>query len=398
MVVSAQNTYQYYIRAAKNGDADAQCRIGSCYSKGTYVEKDDKKAVDWWKKAAKQGHALSQGFLGQAYFTGKGVTMNPSQAVYWYQKSAEQGNTTSQCSLALCYMSGKGVQKDNTQAFYWWSKAAEQGFSMAQYWMGVYYSNGWEVAKNMGHAFNWYRKAAEQGHAGAQLCVGYCYYEGEGVSRDYSQAVYWIQKSLDNGETKAKDYLDIAIKKLQEQEAEKKRRQDSIAFAKKQQQQEDSLALVRMKEKYMHKTWYYRKRDWQYPRFEPTEVVDIQIHRDSTGYVSFPMTLKYKYTDKLDSHNAVIFSDGTCTFDLGFHNLPPEKEYPTVRHWKAVKAYKVVLGMNHLEVELAWGIPDDINTTKGSWGVHEQWVYTSLFGGHNRYVYFKNGRVYAIQE
>ena len=181
--------------------------------------------------------------------------------------------------------------------------------------------------------------------------------------------------------------------------AEKKRIQDSIAVVKMQElQQKDSLDLVRMKGKYMHKIWYYKRRDWQYARFEPIEVIDIQIHRDSTGNISYPMKLKYKSSGRLDSHNAVIHSDGQCTFDMCFHNIPPEKEFPNVKHWKAVKDYKLVLGMNKQEVQLVWGIPADINTSKGSWGVHEQWVYPSLFGGRSRYVYFKNGRVSAIQE
>ncbi len=255
MVVSAQNTYEDNIRAAKKGDADAQFVIGSCYSTGANVEKDEEKAVYWWSKAAKQGHAASQSFLGQAYFTGKGITKDPSLAVYWYRKSAEQGRAAAQCSLALCYLIGKGVEKDNNQAFYWCSKAAEQGHPIAQYWMGRHYSNGWGVVKNVEQAFKWYLKSAEQGDASAQLCLGYCYYVGEGVSKDYSQAVYWMQKSLDNGETKAKDYLDIARKKQQEYETEKKRiqdsiaiaKQDSIAAAKKRQQREDSLALVKIK-------------------------------------------------------------------------------------------------------------------------------------------------------
>ena len=192
---------------------------------------------------------------------------------------------------------------------------------------------------------------------------------------------------------------EIELEMIAKAEAEKKRIQDSIAVVKMQeQQQEDSLALVRMKEKYMHKTWYYSLREWQYIRFEPIEVIDIQVHRNSTGNVSFPMKLKYKNTGELASHDAVIFSDGKCTFDMCFHNIPPEKEYPTVKHWKAIKDLKLVLGMNKQEVQLVWGIPADINTSKGSWGVHEQWVYPSLFGGRSRYLYFKNGRLSAIQE
>lgn len=184
-VVSAQNTYQKYIDAAQKGDADAQYRIGTCYSKGTDVEKDEKEAVYWWRKAADQGHPYAQ------------------------------------TTLALSYNIGKGVQKDETQAVYWFRKAAEKGFAEGQYWLGVCYSNGWGVGKDDGQALNWYRKAAEQGHASAQGCIGCCYLGGYGVPKDYSQAVNWFQKSLDNGDPKAKNYLDIAKKKLKEQGEDK---------------------------------------------------------------------------------------------------------------------------------------------------------------------------------
>lgn len=237
MITLAQSTYKEYIKAAKKGDADAQCRIGLCYSKGNDVEKDEKKAVNWWRKAAEQGHAISQQFLGRAYEKGEGVTRDPSQAVYWYRKSAEQGNDRALLLLALFYMTDKGGQKDYSQAVYWFRKTIEKGNidsqAEAQYWMGVCYSNGWGVERNETQGFNWFRKAADQGHANAQLCVGYCYCEGKGVLKDLSQAVYWLQKSLDNGETKANTYLAVAKKKmLEEQESEKAQRKqiaDSLA-------------------------------------------------------------------------------------------------------------------------------------------------------------------------
>lgn len=235
MMASAQTTYKTYIKAAKKGDADAQFRIGSCYSKGDGIEKNEKKAVNWWRKAAEQGHAISQGLLGHAYDKGEGVQKDPSQAVFWYRKAAEQGLPLAQTVLAMCYNTGKGVEKDEVQAVSWFRKAAEQGFSEAQYWMGLCYSNGWGIGKDEIQALNWYRKAANHGHAGAQGCVGYCYLEGIGVSKDISQAVYWLQKSVANGDSKANTYLSVAKNKMQEQVAEEKARKQAIA---------DSIARV----------------------------------------------------------------------------------------------------------------------------------------------------------
>lgn len=52
----------------------------------------------------------------------------------------------------------------------------------------------------------------------------------------------------------------------------------------------------------------------------------------------------------------------------------------------------VIIGMNKKMVKDAWGLPDHINTTTGSYGTHEQWVYGSS------YLYFKNGIVTSKQE
>ena len=181
------------------------------------------------------------------------------------------------------------------------------------------------------------------------------------------------------------------------EKARKKQIADSIAATKLQQQQrEDSIALVQMKEKYMNKTWYYRRGDWQYQRFKPIEVIDIQQKEIYGGRRSFSMKLLYKGTDYEVDYVAYIGDDGQCSFDEHFHNIPPEKEFPTVKHWNAVKKYKIVIGMNKQEVKLVWGIPTKINTSKGKWGVHEQWVYSSQFGTH--YAYFENGKLTAIQD
>ena len=230
MVVLAQSTYQENIKAAKKGDAEAQFRIGSCYSKGWDVKINDEQAVFWWLKAAKQGHVISQHLVAFAYDRGKGVKKDTSQAVYWYRKAAEQGYCLSQECLGLFYM--KKENRDYNQAAFWFRKAAEQGDAISQFWMGYFCFYGFGVGKDYVKASNWFRKSAEQGEANAQLRLGGCYYDGTGVSKDYSQAVYWMQKSLDNGNLKAKDYLALAKKKMQEQEAESVLRNqiaDSIA-------------------------------------------------------------------------------------------------------------------------------------------------------------------------
>lgn len=60
----------------------------------------------------------------------------------------------------------------------------------------------------------------------------------------------------------------------------------------------------------------------------------------------------------------------------------------------------VRLGWSRDMCREAWGKPDKINTTKGSWGVHEQWVYEYSF--RDSYdifcLYFENGVLTTIQD
>lgn len=53
---------------------------------------------------------------------------------------------------------------------------------------------------------------------------------------------------------------------------------------------------------------------------------------------------------------------------------------------------KVRIGFSKAMCKEAWGEPEDINKTSGSWGVHEQWVYRN-----GNYLYFENGKLTSIQ-
>lgn len=52
----------------------------------------------------------------------------------------------------------------------------------------------------------------------------------------------------------------------------------------------------------------------------------------------------------------------------------------------------VKIGMTKKMCEESWGRPIKINTTKGNFGIHEQWVYAG------QYLYFENGYLTVIQD
>ena len=56
-------------KQAKKGNAAAQFNLGICYEQGRGVEKDTKKAFEWYKKSAEQGFADAQYNLARSLFT-----------------------------------------------------------------------------------------------------------------------------------------------------------------------------------------------------------------------------------------------------------------------------------------------------------------------------------------
>jgi len=81
------------------------------------------------KKAAEQGDAIAQDKFGTMYSRGEGVPLDYKQAAAWYSKAAEQGLASAQANLAFMYYKGEGIPKDEVKAYVWLSLAAAQGKS-----------------------------------------------------------------------------------------------------------------------------------------------------------------------------------------------------------------------------------------------------------------------------
>jgi len=207
---------------AEQGDAIAQCNIGSIYAEGKGIEQNYREAVKWYTKAAEQGDASGQFYLGTMYEKGFGVVQDYEEAVKWYTRAAEKGLADAQFALAAIYANGRGVLQDYKEAIRWYTKAAdgghacrksgiglfsdllaemqaEQGLVEAQFALGVFYEHGYGVPQNDKEAIKWFAKAAERGIAEAQLYLGLSYAKGQGVRQNNEEAVKWFNMAADQG-------------------------------------------------------------------------------------------------------------------------------------------------------------------------------------------------------
>ena len=57
------NALHWLLKAAEQGDADAQQNMGVCYELGIGVKKDKQEAVKWYRKAAEQGNSSAKNNL-----------------------------------------------------------------------------------------------------------------------------------------------------------------------------------------------------------------------------------------------------------------------------------------------------------------------------------------------
>lgn len=232
--------FKIYIKAAEQGDMEAQYYLGLAHFQGIELEQDYTKALDWCLKAAEQGHADAQNLLGLLYFEGLGTQKNYEQGIDWIHKSAQQNNLNAQFSLGFFYQNGQGVQKDYDKSIEWYSKAANQGLATAQVNLGIMYIAGNGIQKNYDKAVKlleeaanqdstiamvalsklyfqeihdhskalaWCLKAAELGDLDSQFTIGGMYYNGQYVKKDIQKAFEWTHKAAIRGHKAANKAL-----------------------------------------------------------------------------------------------------------------------------------------------------------------------------------------------
>jgi len=65
--------------------------------------------------------------VGDCYYYGRGVEKNQVRAVEYYRKAADLGLASAQYNLGFCYEHGYGILHSRRNAIYWYTKASEQG-------------------------------------------------------------------------------------------------------------------------------------------------------------------------------------------------------------------------------------------------------------------------------
>lgn len=84
-----------------------------------FYDEDYASAAKCFLKAAEQGNAEAQFSLGNMYAEGHGVPQDDQQSISWFSKAAEQGFMPAQVNLGVMYAQGQGVERNLIEAHKW---------------------------------------------------------------------------------------------------------------------------------------------------------------------------------------------------------------------------------------------------------------------------------------
>jgi len=88
-----QEAMQALLPMAQAGNADAEELIGVMYAMGLGVERDDRRAFEWYLRSAMKGHPGAQSGVGWYYEVGRGLaSVDLVRAYLWYVLSAIGGD------------------------------------------------------------------------------------------------------------------------------------------------------------------------------------------------------------------------------------------------------------------------------------------------------------------
>lgn len=105
------------IKKSESGDVEALMTLASYYEEGINVEQDDKKAFEYYEKAALQGNDVACNCVGLLYQDGIGVEKDYVKAAKYFMMAIQYGNISANNNLGYLYLNGYGVEKNYNKAY-----------------------------------------------------------------------------------------------------------------------------------------------------------------------------------------------------------------------------------------------------------------------------------------
>lgn len=156
---------------AEKGHKRAQTGVGLMYLHGDGLDKDEEKAIEWFKKASCQNHDWAHYHLGTSYYYGEGVPIDFEQSFKYFQMASLNNNASAFLSLGHLYSSGNGIKKNHSLAKENYKKALKLGEIDAAFFLGVINYGGGQLPKDSVIALMWFKIADVSGDSSASVFI-----------------------------------------------------------------------------------------------------------------------------------------------------------------------------------------------------------------------------------
>ena len=156
--------FPLYLKDAERGDGEAMRLTAICYQTGTGVDKDLRKAWEWYGKSAAKGNTEAQYDIGTLYRDGIGTKQNFQESAYWFRKAASNGHSLAMVNIARQFAEGKGVLPDLRIAAenYW--RAAERGIDEGAYQLAVMLRDGKGLPQDLQRSLKYFEQASKNNY------------------------------------------------------------------------------------------------------------------------------------------------------------------------------------------------------------------------------------------
>lgn len=132
LLAHADGLFDFQMKLANKGNAEAQFKVGEMYETGFGVKQDMKQAEEWIRKAAGKGHETAGFKLLYWDVEKNGLNAGNKAKVDELNKKANAGNAQAQYYVGKMYAHGVGVKKNPDTAVDWLSKATLVGVLAAE--------------------------------------------------------------------------------------------------------------------------------------------------------------------------------------------------------------------------------------------------------------------------
>ena len=135
---SFDDAARWFKSSADSNNPEAQRRMAVLHMTGKGVEKSESKSFEYFLKAAKNGVDFCQYKVACCYKDGKGTIQNDEDAFVWFKKAADNGSQEALFELGLCYWYGKGITINKDLAKKYFERAASIGDENAKRMLNGY--------------------------------------------------------------------------------------------------------------------------------------------------------------------------------------------------------------------------------------------------------------------